>query len=75
MNWEPIESAPKDGTRVDLWAVNVFGEAKRFAGCYWEVATYEFHHDRWIGLPEGRKSWKPTHWMPLPKPPNTRMKT
>jgi hypothetical protein len=58
--WQPIETAPKDGTRVLVW---------------WEhwsaypVVSY-FKHGRWngeIACSEGDE--QPTHWQPLPEPP------
>ncbi len=56
--WKPIESAPKDGTRVI--AVS--------RGC---DAHVHFWHQTdkawWIEYADGR-SWQPTHWMPLPNP-------
>ena len=56
--WQPIETAPKDGTRVLLHYVH-----KNFtkigawdAGCrYWSAD--QWFHER-----------PPTHWMPLPAP-------
>lgn len=73
--WQPIETAPKDGTRVLLWIewsdVPVVGE---------------FSHDRWWadtehhevscgaycygGSVSSDKNMKPTHWHPLPLPPD-----
>lgn len=38
--WQPIESAPRDGTRVDLWMVNNDGVARRVADAYWEENGY-----------------------------------
>lgn len=34
--WLPIESAPRDGTRVDLWVVDPqWGDASRVVDCHW----------------------------------------
>lgn len=71
MSWQPIETAPKDGTTIDLWD-SYYGHRvtnARRAYHYWEN-----------GKPIREKSWgrndtdgpfvgNPTHWMPLPKPP------
>jgi hypothetical protein len=67
--WQPIATAPKDGTRVLV----------RFAtGC--EVASYR---SSTVGEPQWRThtsyEWRtsggqwasPTHWMPLPAPPES----
>jgi hypothetical protein len=85
MTWQPISTAPKDGTIVDLYCVG-----ERWTDCYWGFphhccGEYEGHCDSdWHGLEEG---WvhsatnevltsihegdhlDPTHWMPLPPPP------
>lgn len=70
--WQPIETAPKDGTRVDLWAK--FWRAhsdgflwKRCADCSWMKGDSMTNRSAyWMGLDNG---WYPTHWMPLPEPP------
>ena len=59
--WQPIETAPKDGTRVLVYSS-------------WVVKATDIA--RWIGPPhniwkrdrEGDVV-KATHWMPLPDPP------
>ncbi len=61
--WRNIESAPKDGTRVQVWRPRVVHD-----GC-----TYVGHvdADRWVGNSwwESRRIQQPTHWRPLPFPP------
>jgi len=71
MIWQPIETAPKDGTVIDLWD----GHYKH------RVVNARWANHYWMnGVPIREKSWgsndrdgpfcdKPTHWMPLPKPP------
>jgi hypothetical protein len=80
--WLPIESAPKDGTTIDLW----HEEFGREADCYWGLPIHscgeagrlcddEFHdlEPQWINtfnspaFPESEY----THWMPLPAAPST----
>jgi len=67
VQWRPIETAPKDGTVIDLWD-----------GKYMHrVTNVRWGHQRWQdGKPVGEKEWglithdgKPTHWMPLPQSP------
>lgn len=71
MNWQPIETAPKDGSYVLLL----------LGGKFVSVGSWDLqkHHSKpnsfWAserGLLFG-KTWdranQPTHWMPLPAPP------
>lgn len=82
MNWQPIETAPRDGTAVLVMRNN-------WAGCPGGVASECNGHNTYVaefwgdgsGSTVGR--WvcymdavydppcpvEPTHWMPLPKPP------
>ena len=71
--WQPIETAPKDGTRMDLWAKSWLPafdrfESKRFADCYWRQQDVIMGGWKaaWIGV---SSDWLPTHWMPLPDAP------
>jgi hypothetical protein len=61
MNWQPIETAPKDGTEVDLWVP----DDGRFTNCW-------FMDGIWLQTEDGNTystGGAPTHWMPLPQPP------
>lgn len=64
--WQPIETAPKDGTLVDLWA------GERIADCAWNVPS-NCWAERSVSSFSGRPYWavvnNPTHWMPLPAAP------
>lgn len=56
--WRPIESAPKDGTSVLLFTVD-------------GVMEGYFSHGSWQNyVCGGPAEYFPTHWMPLPTPPN-----
>lgn len=57
--WQPIETAPRDGAEVLTWN----GTSRRIAAYAWD--------DRWQS--EGLPSFVPTHWMPLPEPHSSRV--
>ena len=67
MTWQPIETAPRDGTRVLVWGRH---ESRGYAdgvSVAVHVPTATPPHDLWAahgGLVHGA-----THWMPLPEPP------
>lgn len=75
MNWQPIETAPKDGTRVlclnaDTGEVRV-GVRKLFSEQHFENTGrhwYEWFRNEEF-CPGHTWSIEPTHWMPLPPPP------
>lgn len=68
MNWQPIETAPKDGTHIMVWDASFtddFGsEPQNVVVCWckdrWELS----HYDAFSCSPANV-----THWMPLPEPP------
>ena len=74
-DWRPIETAPKDGTVVDLWAVEN-GVGERWTDCRWAE-----QFNAYAGQRANRKyiwAWwhsdytvdgNITHWMPLPDAP------
>jgi hypothetical protein len=63
--WMPIETAPKDGTLVDLWTFN-----GRIAYCKFVKNEWvhwwmdEFGSFGWVNISEFA-----THWMPIPQAP------
>lgn len=73
--WQPIETAPTDGTKILLYRIHTNIEVGEF---YWfEREVFDPTSD---GLYRKRiqiygQNWnatgRPTHWMPLPSPPST----
>lgn len=67
--WQTLESAPKDGSRILVcWARP--GEETHYELVFWNE-----YRDAWSASDGGWGSdrWRaddaPTHWMPLPEPP------
>lgn len=61
--WRPIETAPKDGTpMLFCWWQDGQDTLPVVAG-FWSRLS-----ERWCNDQDGGKV-RPTHWMPLPKPP------
>ena len=60
MEWQPIETAPKDGTRVLLVIDHGEWGDKVWTGLW---------ADGWI-VSYGKTTNEPTHWMLLPEAPN-----
>jgi hypothetical protein len=59
--WQPIETAPKDGRFLVFLSDGAVEVAKRIPNSKTMVIGGAFSFDR---------SEKPTHWMPLPEPPH-----
>jgi hypothetical protein len=57
MEWKPIETAPKDGTRILVYAPDIDRVL---------IATFRPSLRIWVGW---RETLVPTHWMRLPNPP------
>ena len=64
--WQPIETAPRDGTPVIVMRDGINGASVRSAFCLGTI-------DYWYNFPKKTTmAWKPTHWMPLsPSPPES----
>lgn len=67
--WQPIETAPKDGSRVLAYQPDGRWQSKRT--CRGETIELVYWHQP--GNPDSAGFWmpsiRPTHWMPLPEPP------
>jgi hypothetical protein len=77
--WQPIETAPKDGTEILLYPQYVIGWWE-FGDNEWMVMAIPLKEDgtiehdwkefrRWYCVYAYRGGGQPTHWMPLPEPP------
>ena len=66
MTWQPIETAPTDGTKILVCHIDLYRPITAQWSCY--------HPNR-----KGEETWReagsryivnPTHWMPLPEKPS-----
>lgn len=63
-DWQPIETAPKDGREVLI--IRDFGVSTRYGA---KVGSFSPPKNAWVSTYEGQTVYEPTHWMPLPAPP------
>jgi hypothetical protein len=66
-DWKPIETAPKDGTEIDVWCLDANNEGYRVANAWYCNAL-----NKWRSYYDGELGWahQPTFWMRLPDAPN-----
>lgn len=75
MFWQPIETAPRDGTLILICTGNYFDRTKDNLfpiGCPTTASWRPYHPNA-----KGKECWRdsngnkisPTHWMPLPADP------
>ena len=73
--WRDISTAPKDGTRILIYQPPLkVGQPTHTtlpASIYVAEWTHTIDGSVWLE-PEGERyqAFTPTHWMPLPEPPN-----
>lgn len=84
MDWQPIETAPKDGTVIDLWVKTWYGRESRWL--QYRIADAHWGSEDGYDIPTGYVGWVsdqlhcdelwpreveeiPTHWMHRPAPP------
>ncbi len=69
MEWKPIETAPKDGTRVLLYGSLTWPNGISPQMDDIEPIVFEAYYDHgWQG--KGMYQPVPTHWMQMPQPPS-----
>jgi hypothetical protein len=76
IGWQPIETAPKDGTVIDVWVNDNRSSTptgRRYTGVRWDYGWRWFdpYYDgrgSYVGIDNGVNVLV-THWMPLPTPP------
>lgn len=83
MKWQPIETAPKDGTDIIVMHVHISTQIVHAA--FWideeqgldkPGDTGWWSYDKSEGSRIKLDDWlTPTHWMPLPEPPNVSRET
>ena len=70
MNWQPIETAPTDGSAIILGSPH-----GAWIGEWMPVYVSGYRPENpWFSLMlnhdhMAKKNYTPTHWMPLPEPP------
>jgi Protein of unknown function (DUF551) len=76
--WQDIESAPKDGSYMLMYFPEVGYRSESIRVGFFDADKYAKKpkpYFRGIGNPLGVKYERdnqPTHWMPLPKPPEAK---
>jgi hypothetical protein len=76
MQWQPIETAPKDGTRVWIYVPDF--DPNEYVASFAHTDLPDDHEDYWEGwtfadevlINHSCEEPEPTHWMPLPAPPS-----
>ena len=75
MEWQPIETAPKDGTFMILSGYKYNNEWRAAIADVFVMNARWVAYGRWCGRYEEwtgsrvDELYPPTHWMPLPPPP------
>lgn len=78
--WQPIETAPKDGTRILIAGGTYYYDASEMPDQEFTSAdTAYWRNGGWCGgygsEYNGEYWHKPTHWQPLPAPPATAIRS
>jgi len=60
--WQPIETAPKDGSRILTWQPDAASLRPPMMIHHWDGSKWVEDDGRWF-------VFSPAQWMPLPEPP------
>lgn len=63
MDWQPIETAPRDGTQILI--------VSRYRQLGIMIGRWAERNGRWAFAEVVGRNVDPTHWMPLPPPPES----
>ena len=71
--WKPIETAPRDGTRILIWHWDFWDKANRMTIGYW-IPKGKYRESNWTsGSCDGQGEFdeleSPIYWRELPEPP------
>lgn len=73
--WQPIDTAPTDGSRVDLWIPRIDSSYGGFSSYgHWDDDRFNrkprplWYYERAVDRSSAR-CLQPTHWRPSPEPP------
>ena len=70
MEWQPIETAPKDGSQfIGGLYVRCWNHARDTARLEWEQHVISYNNDEEMDCGWSFNDF--THWMPLPPPPTS----
>lgn len=76
MSWQPIKTAPKDGTSIIVYGKFAGEIAGIIDGKHVGIASWQGGRGDYAGFTWRAENtdayaawWRPTHWMPLPEPP------
>ena len=73
MDWQPIETAPKDGTDILVWgSIEMSSRSRPHVGTEDIIRVcWSQGGESWVVTSVQADGWvpEPTHWMPLPAPP------
>lgn len=66
IEWQPIETAPKDGTEIIVFMPDAYNQIEIVAFSSDGASGEAWCSARCV---DGLEAGIPTHWMPLPSPP------